>query len=81
MSETTGIVLRTAGDLDELQVVKLGTTEEVEAYLFNKLMPSDFTKNLKVLPCEDGYMYSVEIMESGEWHPYKFILLFHSTRS
>ncbi|MBR4317031.1 MAG: hypothetical protein IKP65_08780 [Alphaproteobacteria bacterium] len=74
--ERIAIVLRTKKELNELEVIKTGNEVECEAYLFNKLMPNSMTRNLQTMDCDNGYMYSVEKMEAGQWKEYKYLLMF-----
>lgn len=54
-------------DKDDPEIVKFGTKEECDAYLFNVVRPSDLIRNLKKIDCDNGYSFSIEKMERGEW--------------
>ena len=76
---TTAIVIRTTPEnsLENLDVKKIGTETECEAFLFNILMPSESCRNLKTLPSNDGYCYQVERFYGNEWHTEIWHLLFY----
>lgn len=72
----TAIVLRTAAGIDELEVLKIGTSDECRAFLFDEIIPSSFTRNVQRLESNDGYLYSAEKLKEGNWYEYKYLLLF-----
>ena len=76
------IVMRTQGGLDELEIVKYGTETECEAYLFRNLFPSDITKDLTRLECNDGSLYSVRKFVGGtsEWVEMKYLIMYFSEK-
>lgn len=74
------IIMKTQAGLDELEFVKQGTEIECEAYLFTVLLPSDTTKDLKRLECNDGSLFSVKkfIGGSQEWVEIKYLIMYYS---
>ena len=77
MAETCkAIVLRTQAGVNELEVEKFGTDIECEAYLFKVLKPDAFTKNLTELESNEGYLYSVEKFNAGQWTTYKYLIMY-----
>ena len=78
-TKTTAIVIRTIPEnsLEHLEVKKIGTGTECEAFLFDILMPSEHCRNLKTLPSNDGYCYQVERFRGNEWCTEIWYLLFY----
>ena len=79
------IVLRTDAGLNELEVVKSGTEIECLGYLADTILPSENTKNVKRLECDNGRMFSVEKkmfgqVVGGEWKEYKYLYLSFSEK-
>ena len=75
MEKDMYVVIVTEGK-DDPEVVKFGTKEECEAYLFNIIRPSPFTSNFKQIDCDNGYSFSKEVkdIKSGEWRKMTFHL-------
>ena len=67
METTMYVVIANNNAKDDPEIVKFGTEEECEAYLFNIIRPSSLTSNLKQIDCDNGYSLSIEEMERGEW--------------
>ena len=68
------VVIVNSEGKDDPEIVKSGTEEECEAYLFNIIRPSPFTRDLKQIDCDYGYSFSIEKLERGEWRKITFHL-------
>lgn len=77
--KTTAIVIYTTPEnsMEHLDVQKIGTENECEAFLFNTLMPSEHCRNLKNLSSDCGYCYQVERFYNNKWNTEIWHLLFH----
>lgn len=73
------VVIVNSEGKDDPEIVKFGTEEECEAYLFNIIRPSSLIRNLKQIDCDNGYSFEIEEMERGEWR--KRIFHLRSIRS
>lgn len=79
--EAEAIVIRTASDFNELEVVKVGTKQECFAYLAENILPNGDTRRVKKLKCDSGRMFSVEKriygnVIGGEWKRFKYMIQF-----
>lgn len=75
-SSVTAIVLSSNDmNITNTFVVKTGSVESCSAFLFNKLMPNSFNRNLKRLESDEGQFYSIEELYNGEWSTHIYGLL------
>lgn len=77
------VIMKNQNGIREYEFVKQGTEIECEAYLFNILFPSDTTKDLKRLKCNDGRLYSVKrfISERQEWIEVKYLMIYYGEKN
>ena len=78
---TTAILLRTETGLDNLEIIAVGTIDEVKSKAFEILMPSFKSRNLEKLDSDEGYLYKVELLKEGQWKEYKYFILFHHSQN
>ena len=73
MSNNIAVIIRIEAG-KELETVFAGTTTECKAKLFNRVIPSDLTRNIFQIPSDYGYHFEVEEFSKNEWKKVNYYL-------
>ena len=65
MSNNISVIIRIETG-KELETIFAGTTTECKAKLFNRVIPSDLTRNIFQIPSDYGYHFEVEEFSKNE---------------
>lgn len=73
MNERISVIIRVEAG-KELETIFAGTTAECKAKLFNRVIPSELTRNIFQIPSDYGYHFEVEEFSKNEWKKVNYYL-------